>query len=281
MENFKPSIPFSSWPERELRVEQNTRNLLDLLDGARPQKTSATFFILTWIARRLPGLVREILARGHEVASHGCTHELCTTQSEHALKQDLTQSKNTLEDITGQAVSGYRAPSFSINQQILEHIRNAGYLYDSSYNSFSLHGRYGRLILHHNGNGARNPALMQPVKGLYELPISNMQLGRRTIPWGGGAYFRLIPERVFRSGVRRILKNHHAYVMYLHPWEIDPEQPRVTEASFTRRLRHYSNLKKTRARLQNLIQSFSDCRFVTCKDYITRSPHADQSSRRH
>ncbi len=270
VENLKPWIPSVSWPSCQLRVERSTHCLLDLLDSFRPLP-AATFFVLGWIAQRLPGLVREIHARGHEVASHGCTHELCMAQSRDALWQDLVQSKKMLEDITGQGVFGYRAPSFSINEEILEYISEAGYLYDASYNSFSMHGRYGRLSVHRNGNGASTPVLMQPVKGLYELPISNIQMGRHVIPWGGGAYFRLIPERIFRSGIRHILKSQRTYIMYLHPWEVDPEQPRVKQATITSKFRHYSNLGKTRSRLKNLINSFSNCNFITCKNYITQT----------
>ena len=276
VENFKTCIPFSSWPERELRVERNTRDLLDLLDQQKVAQSgdaagrttpSVSFFVLAWVAGRLPGLVREICARGHEVASHGCTHDLCVSQSGEDLLRDLVESRQTLEDITGRSVYGYRAPSFSINDNVLEFVRDAGYLYDSSYNSFSLHGRYGRLAVPENGDTGAS-GVMQPVEGLFELPVSNVRLGRRVIPWGGGAYFRLIPEKIFRAGVRRILKKQGSYVMYLHPWEIDPGQPRVEAASWGRRFRHYSNLKKTRPRLQNLIREFSNCSFVTCRDYV-------------
>jgi len=282
VENFKSCISYDSWPSRELRVERSTHRLLDLLDSspltppnakphpnpASPPTPRATFFVLAWVAERIPGLVREIHARGHEVASHGCRHELCSGQPREALLQDLIQSRHILEDITGQVVYGFRAPSFSISEPILECIRDAGYQYDSSYNSFSLHGRYGRLFLFPNGNGAHDEALMQPVENLVEIPISNVRLGGRVLPWGGGAYFRLIPERVFRSGVRRILNRQKAYIMYLHPWELDPEQPRVRKASVTRKFRHYANLHKTKTRLKNLITAFSDCAFVICKDYM-------------
>ncbi|MCF8063128.1 MAG: DUF3473 domain-containing protein [Deltaproteobacteria bacterium] len=275
VENFKSCIPYTAWSSCELRVERNTHGLLDLLDSVEvapsgptpvPGTPKATFFVLSWIAERLPGLVREICARGHEVGSHGCTHELCSLQSPEGLWDELTRSKKTLEDISGTPISGFRAPSFSISERILERVRDAGYRYDSSYNSFNLHGRYGRLGHRKRSNGRGD--LMEPVEGLYELPISNVHLGRSTVPWGGGAYFRLIPERLFRSGVRFILRSENAYVMYLHPWEIDPDQPRVKQASPTRRFRHYSNLGKTRSRIAGLITSFSHLSFLSCSDYI-------------
>jgi polysaccharide deacetylase family protein (PEP-CTERM system associated) len=275
VENFKSCIPFTTWSSCELRVERNTHGLLDLLDSVEvappgptpdPANPKATFFVLSWIAERLPGLVREISSRGHEIGSHGCTHELCSLQSPECLWDELTRSKKTLEDISGSPVSGFRAPSFSISEPILERVRDAGYRYDSSYNSFSLHGRYGRLGFQKKVKGRAD--LPQPVAGLYELPISNVHLGRGTVPWGGGAYFRLIPPRLFRSGVRFILKSEDAYVMYLHPWEIDPDQPRVKRVSPTRRIRHYSNLGKTRSRIAGLITAFSHLSFLSCSDYI-------------
>ncbi len=157
VENFKTWIPFSSWPTRELRVEKNTHRLLDLFDTIKlqPSATSyepgcsgnpkATFFILGWIAERLPNLVREIHARGHEVASHGYYHNRCDEQSFDELKKDMNDSKKFLEDMIGSPVFGYRAPSFSINNEVLKIIEDCGYLYDSSYNSFSMHSRYGHV----------------------------------------------------------------------------------------------------------------------------------------
>jgi len=278
VENLKSCIPFDAWSSCELRVERSTHRLLDLLDSVKlapnePEGSSgsrspkATFFVLGWIADRLPELVREIRTRGHEVASHGCTHRLCSDQTPEELWEDLTRSKQTLEDISGGGVSGFRAPSFSVSEWILERIRDAGYRYDSSYNSFALHGRYGRLDLGAGDNQHSN--LPQPVEGLYELPVSNVRLAGGTVPWGGGAYFRLIPERIFRSGVRFILKSRSPYVMYLHPWEIDPGQPRVRRISPSRRFRHYANLSKTWPRITALLADFSHCDFVSCRDYIT------------
>ncbi|MGD8386288.1 MAG: polysaccharide deacetylase family protein [Desulfobacteraceae bacterium] len=285
VENFKSCISYDSWSSRELRVERVTHVILDLLDSISrtpPNPTNSTntvtFFILAWIAERLPGLVREIHSRGHEVASHGCTHELCSTQTPEALLDDLTRSKEILEARIGERVYGFRAPSFSISERILESIRDAGYLYDSSYNSFSLHGRYGRLPPIRSNRGAtQTSALIQPIQGVYEIPISNVEISGRVIPWGGGAYFRLIPERLFRAGIRLILKRQNAYTMYLHPWEFDPDQPRVKEVPVTRKFRHYSNLGKTQNRLKNLITTFSHCSFVSCRDYIRQTQQTQQT----
>ena len=351
VENFKQYIPFSSWPSRELCVEKNTHRLLDLLDSQRSevracppsvwrgQKSNstnpinsinsinstnpinspkATFFVLGWIAERLPNLVREIQARGHEVASHGYYHNLSNHQSYEDLKTDLTDSKKLLEDIIGAPIYGYRAPSFAINEDILKVIQDCGYLYDSSYNSFSMHGRYGQLSLSQNGKkgialqipaGRKSHPLthyQQPATSnqyqssifnlqssiLFELPISNLDLRNPfsfqlsafssrqnakksflftsfALPWGGGAYFRLIPFPLFKLGVQSILKKQGAYLFYLHPWEIDPQQPKVKDAPAFFKFRHYVNLDKTHSKLLRLIQSFQHCHFITCSQYLS------------
>jgi hypothetical protein len=187
VENFKSYIPFSTWPNRELRVEKNTHRLLDLLDSVRLQSSTfrvpqgpeqgrgvisdqpgynsnpkATFFVLGWIAERLPHLVKEIHARGHEVASHGYVHELCYRQCFRELEEDLQRSKKLLEDIVGARIYGYRAPSFSINPHMMKLIE-----------SFSLYGRYGKPNLSCNG---RNGIAFQLSGKFYEIPISNLNL---------------------------------------------------------------------------------------------------------
>jgi polysaccharide deacetylase family protein (PEP-CTERM system associated) len=298
VENFKECIPFSSWSSRELRVEKNTHRILDLIDSVRSQGAAsslrrrriafgqflpetdqgdkqssqscksclkATFFVLGWIAERLPHLVREIAARGHEVASHGYGHNLCNEQSSERLEDDLRNSKKLLEDIIGGPVHGYRAPSFSINEDVLKMIEDCGYLYDSSFNSFSMHARYGHVelaIYERNGISAKIS------ESFYELPISNLKLGNRVLPWGGGGYFRLIPFFLFSKGVRSIMKADEGYMFYLHPWEIDPEQPKVEEANRVYKFRHYVNLNRTEKKLISLFETFSDCKFVTCSDYL-------------
>ena len=334
VENFKQCIPFSSWPNYELRVEKNVHRILDLLDSincntpvpqhrstAPPQhrsnapthhcstavpqnftqhflsssppasrlaphvlnslpcamrhapceKVRGTFFILGWLAERLPHLVREIQERGHEIASHGYDHELCGEQSTEDLKDDLVKSKKLLEDITGNPVYGYRAPSFSISDDILQLIRQTGYLYDSSFNSFALHRRYGRMKL--NGNGG-NGILHTVSDNFYELPVSNLKLVNRILPWGGGGYFRLIPTRLFKYGVQSILKNQGAYLFYLHPWEIDSDQPKVAGVQLSYKFRHYINLNKTLKKLSYLLTELRDCRFQTCYEYLTDRNHS-------
>ena len=287
VENFKPWIPFSSWDQRELRVEQNTHRLLNLFDSIKletnqfvnpinsinpingqTQKVQATFFVLAWIAEKLRHLVREIHSRGHEVASHGCNHQLPDQLSADELKQDLTDSKKLLEDIIGAEVVGYRAPSFAVTDGVLKTIEDCGYLYDSSYNSFSLHGRYGKISL----NGAGRIGIVRKIsENFFELPVSNLRFVGQTLPWGGGGYFRLLPKSLFSLGVKNILKQQPAYVFYAHPWELDPEQPKVNQASFSFKFRHYTNLYKTETRLRNLLESFDYCRFLTCKQYLSET----------
>ena len=272
VENLRPHFPPGTWDHMELRVEKNTNKILDLLDSiaispfsTTPTNPKATFFILGWMAKRLPNLVREIKARGHEVASHGYNHLMCNQLEAKNLKYDLIQSKKVLEDIVGVEVGGYRAPSFSINNAAIELIRHSGYRYDSSYNNFNKHGRYGAIAL--NGHRKLGVAI-NIAQDFMELPISNLRIGNQVIPWGGGGYFRFFPRSIFISGVRYILKQAGAYMFYMHPWEIDPGQPRVKKAQYLSSWRHYLNLKKTYRRLQNLITTFKDCRFLTCTQYL-------------
>lgn len=291
VENFKRWISADSWSALDLRVETNIQRLLDLLDSLQlaqsaghPQpgtQVKATFFILGWVAERLPHLVREIRERGHEVASHGYHHNLCTGQSSEELKKDLMSSKKCLEDITGDRIQGFRAPSFAVDDSVLKNIEDCGYRYDSSYNSFAMHGRYGKLNIVQNGH----PGIAIPLSGqepgnhqsirlrrnnhrFYELPISNLKFYRRVLPWGGGAYFRLLPLPLFKMGVARILENSAAFLFYFHPWEIDPSQPKVDKAFWNFRFRHYTNLSHSYAKLFYFLTSFKGCRFVTCRDYL-------------
>jgi len=280
VENFRQSIPFSSWPSRELRVEYSLYRLLDLLDsvelaGPGPKangsqqngnsQPKATFFLLGWLAKRLPHLAREIMARGHELGSHGLNHSLPTQCSLDDSRKELSDSRKLLEDLTGERIAGYRIPSFAISNRLLDLIENAGYLYDSSYNSFEAHGRYGSLG--RTWDAVRGIAC-QISDNFYELPVSNLRVGKHVVPWGGGGYFRLAPFSAFRMGVSSILSKDGAYLFYMHPWEIDPGQPRVKTAPISCRFRHYVNLSGTYEKLKKLLEHFSHCRFITCTDYL-------------
>ncbi len=262
VENLRRVFPPSTWPSCESRVERSTRTLLDLFSEAGPVR--ATFFVLGRVAERMPHLVREIHRRGHEVASHGYGHELCTELNPRALKEDLLRSKAILEDILGAPVHGYRAPSFSVSTRVLEAVRDCGYRYDSSYNSFGLHGRYGRLILPSNGAGLAQ----QTPTGIHELPVSNLCIAGRTVPLGGGGYFRLTPYPLFLKGVQHVLSTRSACLLYFHPWELDPGQPRVPGLSRSAAFRHYTNLDRTLPRLKRLLHDLQPCTFTTCSDYL-------------
>jgi polysaccharide deacetylase family protein (PEP-CTERM system associated) len=256
-------------------------------DHGQHEKVRGTFFVLGWIAERLPNLVREIHARGHEIASHGFHHDLCSGISKVELRRDLQDSKKLLEDMIGDRVYGYRAPSFSISDDILQMIAEAGYQYDSSYNSFGMHGRYGKISL--NGSKRSGIAILLNQKStienqkFYELPISNLVLSfglknpsnsstpsSLVLPWGGGAYFRLIPSWVFMKGIREILRQQQAYLFYMHPWELDPEQPRPEGTAAFSRFKHYTNLSRTEGKLKSLLQKFSECSFVSCHEHLER-----------
>jgi polysaccharide deacetylase family protein (PEP-CTERM system associated) len=213
-------------------------------------------------------MVREIQDRGHEVASHGDNHFLCSSQTTSELREDLQSSKKRLEDITGQPVLGYRAPSFSISRETLELIREAGYVYDSSYNSFAGHGRYGTVDLSaYSRNGSE---AIQLADDFFELPISNLRIGGRTIPWGGGGYFRLLPLPVFQAGLKRTLSRQDAFVYYMHPWEIDPQQPRVKIGGLSR-FKHYVNLHRMERKVRRLLCNVSHLHFPSCSQYIMSS----------
>jgi polysaccharide deacetylase family protein (PEP-CTERM system associated) len=264
VENLRSHFPPSSWKKQVSRVEKNTLRLLDLFDRCS-NGFKATFFVLGWIADRHPQLVREIHDRGHEVASHGNSHLMCTEMEPAELENDLKKSKEILEGITGKPVIGFRAPNFSISDRILPLIEAAGYQYDSSYNNFTRHQRYGSLS---TDNFKKKGIAFQINPDFHEIPISNMQLGSTVIPWGGGGYFRFFPTLMFHTGVQRILSRKHAYMFYLHPWEIDPDQPTAPPNKRMSNWKHYLNLDKTLGRLERLLERFGHCSFMTCSQYL-------------
>jgi len=248
VENLKAVVPRASWETRESRVERNTMRILELLEehGAR-----STFFILGWVAERHPGLVRSIATAGHEIASHGYGHDLVYTLTEAEFRADVGRCKQVLEDLTGQRVTGYRAPCFSITDWAITVLQELGFEYDSSLFPTVAHDRYGRL----SGVGAGRPILeLRP--GFHEVSISCLPLGKRGIPWGGGGYFRLMPSAAWRAGVRHILQTGAPYMFYIHPWEIDPGQPRVAGLAATSRFRHYVNLGRSEERFRTLLSTF-------------------------
>jgi polysaccharide deacetylase family protein (PEP-CTERM system associated) len=267
VENFRHILPKETWDSQlQGRVIDSTHKILDLLDTIEVSRLRATFFILSWIAKRFPGLVREIAGRGHEIASHGNSHAVTGSLSDNELKNDLDESKNRLEDIIGLPILGYRAPSFSVSSRLIEMLKGVGYVYDSSYNSFSKHGRYGSISL---ASTKRSGNCYLFANGMIEIPISNINLSKFIIPWGGGGYFRLIPIMFYIAGVKAVLKKEGNFVFYSHPWEFDANQPRIAGGiPISYRFRHYINLHKTKDKLDKLLRAMKDCQLISCDDYI-------------
>ena len=248
VENMKAVIERDTWDERDLRVERNTDRMLELMDQ---RGVTSTCFILGWVAEKCPELIRRIADAGHEIASHGYGHDLIYSLSEDAFRQDIDRSVKFLQDLTGQPINGYRAPSFSITDWAIPILRDAGITYDSSAFPTVAHDRYGALT----GMEAGTP-IADLGEGFSEVCVSVLRLGKKGVPWGGGGYFRLIPYGVFRRGVSKILASGMPYVFYIHPWEIDPGQPRVDGLSRSSRFRHYVNLDRGEARFDALLRDF-------------------------
>jgi polysaccharide deacetylase family protein (PEP-CTERM system associated) len=247
---FDRVIPRAAWESLESRVERNTHRLLDLLDEL---DVRATFFVLGWVADRRPALVREIDRRGHEVASHGYGHCLVYEQTRADFASDVRRARRTLEDAIGHAVIGYRAPSFSITPRslwALDMLAREGYEYDSSIFPIR-HDRYGLP------GAPRYAYRTDTVHGsIVEIPPATVKIAGRTLPAAGGGYFRLLPYAWTRWSFSTINEvERRPAVFYLHPWEIDPDQPRI-HAGIGSRIRHYTNLSRTAARLRRLLTEF-------------------------
>ncbi len=243
------NVAREAWERCELRVERNTMRMMEILDGCNAR---ATFFVLGWVAEKCPHLVRAIAAAGHEVASHGYDHELVYSLQPSEFRSDVLRSKHCLEDLTGKRVRGYRAPSFSITDWAIPILQDAGFDYDSSVVPTIAHDRYGRL----NGMDAGRPIVLLR-DGFYEVCISCIRIGKHGIPWGGGGYFRLVPYLLWLWGVRRILRSGMPYTFYIHPWEIDPGQPRVSGIKANYMFRHRVNLQRCEGRFAALVGAFN------------------------
>jgi polysaccharide deacetylase family protein (PEP-CTERM system associated) len=251
VEGFARVIDRGAWDGFETRVRANTAALLEMLEAHR---TRATFFVLGWVARKHPQIVRDIAAAGHEVASHGMSHRLVYTQTPADFRRETHESKALLEDLGGKPVHGYRAATYSITKRslwALDILCEEGFQYDSSIFPMR-HDRYGipdaepRPHVLTTPNGAK----------LVEFPISVLRYAGATIPVAGGGYFRLLPYWFTRWGLRELNRREQEFVFYLHPWEVDPGQPRIASASPMSRFRHYFNLEQCAQRLGRLLEDF-------------------------
>ena len=259
----------SKWDELESRVDKNTRRIVDLLAQS---DAKATFFVLGWVAERHPDLVKYLVGTGHEVASHGYGHELVTTQSPEEFRKDVRKAKAILEDLTGKRIAGYRAPSFSIaagTEWALSILAEENYLYDSSvYHRFRKKYRGPRTTSH----CYKIDTLSGPI---WEVSPSTLRTCGVYIPVAGGGYFRLMPYPILKLFLKRLENEGLQLVMYLHPWEIDPEQPRM-KGPLLSRVRHYMNLKKTEERLQLLLEDFQFGSIAEVLEPIRKALHGGE-----
>jgi polysaccharide deacetylase family protein (PEP-CTERM system associated) len=247
---FAGVIDRASWETMPRRVVANTDRFLDMFAGAGVR---ATFFVLGWVADRHPDLVRRIVAGGHELASHGYWHRLAHEQSETEFREDVGRARRLLEDVGSVPVVGYRAPTFSINARnpwAFDVLEQEGYRYSSSVYPIR-HDLYGLPA------APRVPYRPRPGK-LLEIPMTTVRLAGRNLPSAGGGYFRLLPYALFRAALRRVnARDGVCGVFYTHPWEIDPGQPRVPQASRMAQFRHTVNLAHTEGRIRRLLRDFS------------------------
>lgn len=265
-EALQSFLPPASSGGRPSHVKRQLEPLLDLLDEAR---ATSTFFILGKVARSAPSLVRQIADRGHEVASHGDGHEMITELSPEAFRRDLLAAKAALEDAAGQPVIGYRAPTFSVVERTrwaLDVLAETGHRYDASVYPIH-HDRYGIPTAPRFSHRLPN--------GLAELPGSTVRIMGNNFPVGGGGYLRLLPLRFNLAALRWINEvERQPFVVYLHPWETDPHQPRV-DLPFPRVYRHYGKISEMLDRLRTLLVHF---RFTTAREALTRAGHLEPTA---
>ncbi|MDA7977328.1 MAG: DUF3473 domain-containing protein [Pirellulales bacterium] len=262
---FERGIDRSEWDAFECRVEDSTLRLIDLLAEHGVQ---ATFFVLGWVARKFPGLVRRVAESGHEIASHGFWHRLVYNQTREEFRADICQSRDELQAITGQSVTAYRAPSFSVIERsmwALEILVEEGFRVDSSIFPVR-HDRYGVADAKYEIHLRETPVGL-----ICEFPPSIYRLSRLNVPIAGGGYFRLFPMGLVRRGWNRLAKQGLPGMFYIHPWEVDPDQPRLRVAGRLARFRHYVNLRHTEDKLSRFLSCYS---FNTLSNVLRQSGFA-------
>lgn len=252
---FEPLVPKTRWDQLESRVVRNTQKVLGILND---EGVKGTFFTLGWVAEKYPDLIRAIHQQGHEVACHGFDHRLIYNQTREEFRADVRRAKRLLEDASGSPVVGYRAPSFSVVPETawaLDVLSEEGFAYDASLLPAS-HARGGMP------NAPREP---HAIGKLMEFPMSTLRVFGKDFPFSGGGYFRLFPYALVRRGIESCHRRGTPAITYLHPWEFDPEQPRLP-GKWLDRFRHYVNLDKTEAKLRRLLK---DYRFGTVSEALS------------
>jgi polysaccharide deacetylase family protein (PEP-CTERM system associated) len=248
--NFGAIIDRASWDSLPSRVCESTARMLDAFEATGNR---ATFFVLGWVAEKHPKLILEIAERGHEIACHGYGHELLYAMGPDRFRDDLKRARMAIEDATGVRLRGYRAPSYSITRRslwALEILHEEGFRFDSSIFPIR-HHRYGIPDFH------RLPVRLELADGVWidEFPLTTLRAGPLVLPLAGGAYLRFLPAALFRWGLARLEARGEPTVLYVHPWEIDPDQPRQ-RVGWKVRVNHYHNLQHTEARLRSLLERF-------------------------
>ena len=248
---FENDISRSEWDNLPCRVERNTKKVLELF--AR-NNIKATFFTLGWVGQRYPELIKEIHRNGHEIASHSVNHDRVSNLTRQEFIKDIMESKALLEDTIGEAVIGYRAPSFSIGEKniwALECLKEAGYVYSSSVYPIK-HDHYGMP--------SAPRFAYRPIERseFLEMPVTTVEAFNKKFPCGGGGYFRLLPYGLSKMAMKRVnKKDNQSCIFYFHPWEIDPDQPRQENASLKSKFRHYTNLNIMEKKIEKLFSDFS------------------------
>jgi polysaccharide deacetylase family protein (PEP-CTERM system associated) len=266
VETFKNIFPIEKWNEQNLRIDEGTNKILDLL---RKYNIKATFFILAWIAKKNPRLVKKIYKEGHEISSHGYSHKLNYNMSKKELYNDLKNSKEILESIIKDKVIGYRAPTFSINDELITTLIEIGYEYDSSLNQFSKHGTYGNLKYTKMKKMNDNMIFRYDNK-IIEISLPVIKVFEKEIPFTGGGFFRLYPLWLTKKLLQKHFQTNNYYIFYAHPWELDPDQPIVRNIKLFSKFRHYINIRKNYQKIESFINylQFYEVEFVTIRKYL-------------
>jgi polysaccharide deacetylase family protein (PEP-CTERM system associated) len=256
VENYASALPRNNWSKLEFRVEQNLDLLLNIFEH---NKIKATFFTLGWIAQKAPNIVKKISSLGHEIASHGWSHKPIWDMEKEEFRNEIKQSRSFLSDLSGQSVVGYRAPTCSITEKTLwalEVLAEEGYKYDSSI-----------FPVHHDRYGIPNAPLNihKRDEGIWEIPLTVLEIGHYRLPTCGGGYLRLYPLLLTQYAITRANKLGRPANIFVHPWEFDPLQPRVKGISFTKHFRHHVGIKNNKSKLEKLIIKNS---FTTAKKIL-------------